>query len=118
MKLLLPFALILAAATAFARDIYPPVDVLLQTETSVIGEALEYPDGTPQITMAIVTMQPGQKTGLHRHDAPALRRPQKVAAAQRRRPIEAFPDSRGRLRGLREQRRIRRRDRPRDQNPR
>ncbi|WP_170506931.1 cupin domain-containing protein [Ruegeria arenilitoris] len=70
MKLLLPFALILAAAPAFARDIYPPVDVLLQTETSVIGEALEYPDGTPQITIAIVTMQPGRKTGLHRHDAP------------------------------------------------
>ncbi|WP_420585256.1 cupin domain-containing protein [Ruegeria sp.] len=70
MKLLLPIALVLASAPAFARDSYPPVDVLLQTETSVIGEPLVYPEGTPQITMAIVTMQPGQKTGVHRHDAP------------------------------------------------
>ncbi|SLN51688.1 cupin domain-containing protein [Ruegeria meonggei] len=70
MKSLLLSALILAAAPALARDTYPPVDVLLQTETSVIGEPLEYPQGTPQITMAIVTMQPGQETGEHRHDAP------------------------------------------------
>ncbi|WP_159090032.1 cupin domain-containing protein [Ruegeria sp. Alg231-54] len=42
----------------------------MQTDKSVIGEPLEYPDGTPQITMAIVTMQPGQKTGWHRHEVP------------------------------------------------
>ncbi len=70
MKSVLLSALILAAAPAFARDTYPPVEVLLQTETSVIGEPLDYPAGTPEITMAIVTMQPGQDTGLHRHDAP------------------------------------------------
>lgn len=70
MKLLLPFVLILAAAPVIAREAYPPVDILLQTETSVLDEPLVYPDGTPQITMAIVTMQPGQTTGLHRHDAP------------------------------------------------
>ncbi len=67
---LLPLALILAAAPAFARDTYPPVDVLLQTDTTVAGEPLEYPAGKPQITMAIVTLQPGQKTGLHHHEAP------------------------------------------------
>ncbi|WP_298850783.1 cupin domain-containing protein [uncultured Ruegeria sp.] len=70
MKLFLSIALMLTSAPVFARDTYPSVEVLLQTETSVIGEALEYPGGTPQITMAIVTMQPGQKTGLHHHDAP------------------------------------------------
>ncbi|KIC40123.1 hypothetical protein RA27_14915 [Ruegeria sp. ANG-R] len=63
-------ALILAATPATARDTYPPVDVLVKTETSVIGQPLEYPEGTPQITMAIVTMQPGQQTGLHQHDVP------------------------------------------------
>ncbi|NVO57867.1 cupin domain-containing protein [Rhodobacteraceae bacterium B1Z28] len=70
MKPLLLSALILAASPVIARDTYPPVEVLLQTETSVIGEPLEYPEGTPQITMAIVTMKPGQKTGWHRHEAP------------------------------------------------
>ncbi|WP_298937715.1 cupin domain-containing protein [uncultured Ruegeria sp.] len=70
MKTLLLIALIFGAVPALARDTYPPVDVLLQTDSSVIGEPLEYPDGTPQITMAIVTMQPGQETGVHRHDAP------------------------------------------------
>ncbi|WP_164661665.1 cupin domain-containing protein [Tropicibacter sp. Alg240-R139] len=70
MKHLLPAALICLAATAQAKDAYPPVHLLLQSTTSVIGEPLTYPEGTPQITMAIVTMQPGQKTGLHKHDAP------------------------------------------------
>jgi len=69
-KPLLPCALILAAAPVFAKDTYPPVDLLLQTDTSVIGEPLEYPAGQAEITMAIVTMQPGQETGQHRHDAP------------------------------------------------
>ena len=70
MKTLLLIALIFGAVPALALDTYPPVDVLLQADSSAIGEPLEYPDGTPQITMAIVTMQPGQETGVHRHDAP------------------------------------------------
>jgi quercetin dioxygenase-like cupin family protein len=69
-KTLIFIALIFGAVPALARDTYPPVEVLLQTDSSVIGEPLEYPGGTPQITMAIVTMQPGQQTGVHRHDAP------------------------------------------------
>ncbi|WP_170562524.1 cupin domain-containing protein [Ruegeria atlantica] len=70
MKALLLSALILAATPVLARDTYPPVEVLLQTDKSVIGEPLEYPEGKAQITMAIVTMQPGQKTGWHRHETP------------------------------------------------
>lgn len=72
MKPLLLSALILTATSVVARDTYPPVEVLLQTSTSVIGEPLEYPEGTPEVTMAIVTMQPGQDTGPHRHDAPLM----------------------------------------------
>ncbi|WP_158541290.1 MULTISPECIES: cupin domain-containing protein [Ruegeria] len=70
MRTLLLSALILATTPVLARDTYPPVEVLLQTGKSVIGEPLEYPEGKAQITMAIVTMQPGQKTGWHRHEAP------------------------------------------------
>ncbi|WP_281995266.1 cupin domain-containing protein [Ruegeria faecimaris] len=72
MKPLLVTAAILTATSALARDAYPPVDVLVQTDKSVIGEPLEYPDGMPQITMAIITMQPGQVTGSHRHNAPLM----------------------------------------------
>lgn len=70
MKPLLLGALILAATNVQAKDTYPPVELLLQTDTSIIGEPLEYPAGQAEITMAIVTMQPGQQTGDHRHDAP------------------------------------------------
>lgn len=63
-------ALILATTPVLARDTYPSVEVLLQTGKSLISEPLEYPEGKAQKTMAIVTMQPGRKTGWHRHEAP------------------------------------------------
>ncbi|WP_299662770.1 cupin domain-containing protein [uncultured Ruegeria sp.] len=72
MRFRLITALILAAAPVFAHETYPPVDVLLNTTTTAAGEPLVYPDGTPQITVAVVTLQPGQKTGLHRHEAPLV----------------------------------------------
>ena len=73
MKRLLAAAALLALATPLgAKDTYPPVELLFQTETTVIGEPLVYPEGTPQITSAIVTMQPGQVTGWHRHQAPLV----------------------------------------------
>ncbi len=55
---------------AFARDTYPPLEILISSKESVIGEAIAYPEGPARITAAIVTMQPGQKTGWHRHDVP------------------------------------------------
>ncbi|UYP67370.1 cupin domain-containing protein [Thalassobacter stenotrophicus] len=66
---------LLGAATALAsaghaETSYPPVDVLLQSETTIIGQPIVYPEGTAQITAAIVTMQPGQVTGWHQHEAP------------------------------------------------
>lgn len=53
-----------------ARDSYPPLDVLLSTGETVIGQQVSYPNGPAKITAAIVTMQPGQSTGWHRHDVP------------------------------------------------
>lgn len=57
-------------ASTHAEPVYPPVDVLLQADTTTIGEPIHYPEGQAQITVAIVTMEIGQSTGWHRHDAP------------------------------------------------
>lgn len=58
------------ASAGYAETSYPPVDVLLQSETTIIGQQIVYPEGSAQITAAIVTMQPGQVTGWHQHEAP------------------------------------------------
>lgn len=56
---------------AVAIEGYPPVDLLLQASTTTIDQPVAYPTaGRPEITAAIVTMQPGDVTGLHRHDVP------------------------------------------------
>ena len=68
--LFLGVGLSIAAFPAFADESYPPVDVLLETRETVIGQPIVYPDGPASITVAIVTMVPGQQTGWHRHDAP------------------------------------------------
>jgi quercetin dioxygenase-like cupin family protein len=60
----------LGVGGALGRAAYPPLDVLLSTTTTVIGQPFAYPSGTPQVTAAIVTMVPGQETGWHSHDAP------------------------------------------------
>ncbi len=59
-----------AAGVAAAGEKYPPLDLLLSTSKTVIGEKIIYPDGPANMVAAIVTMQPGQETGWHRHDAP------------------------------------------------
>jgi len=60
----------MTASSLYADADYPPVDILLQSETTVIGQQIVYPEGPAQITAAIVTMEPGQVTGWHRHEAP------------------------------------------------
>lgn len=63
--------LITALATPLvAQDRYPPLDILLHTDKTVIGQPFTYPEGDADILAAIVTMQPGQSTGWHKHDAP------------------------------------------------
>lgn len=58
------------ASMALAQTKYPPLEVLLSSSQSVLGQELAYPPGKATITAAIVTMQPGEKTGWHRHEAP------------------------------------------------
>jgi len=55
---------------ALGKATYPPLDVLLTSSQTVIGQPIAYPQGVPKVTAAIITMQPGQETGLHLHRAP------------------------------------------------
>lgn len=43
---------------------------LLNTTKTNIGQPLRYPAGTARIQSLIVTMQPGQSTGVHMHPVP------------------------------------------------
>ena len=65
-------AAVLAVAPnlAVASD-EPKVETLLQTGTTILGQPLAYPsEGAPRITAAVVTLEPGQETGRHRHPVP------------------------------------------------
>ncbi|MSW19811.1 MAG: cupin domain-containing protein [Actinobacteria bacterium] len=45
--------------------------LLTKARATVLGQTVVYPTGTPaEVSSATVTMQPGQETGWHRHDAP------------------------------------------------
>jgi quercetin dioxygenase-like cupin family protein len=65
-------ACFIAGAVSFgvAQSGYPPLEVLLSASQTTIGQDIAYPPGKAKITAAIVTMQPGEKTGRHRHEAP------------------------------------------------
>lgn len=72
MKTTLTIALLSAAlaTSAFAKDTYPPVEVLLSSTETTIGQPLAYPEGQAKMTAAIVTMLPGKSTGAHFHNVP------------------------------------------------
>jgi quercetin dioxygenase-like cupin family protein len=64
--------LLLASAVRAADADYPgdyqDVKDLLDTTTTNLGQPLHYPrEGAPRITSLIVTLQPGEETGRHRH---------------------------------------------------
>lgn len=64
------FASGVVVTVAFAKTTYPPLEVLLSSSQSSLGQNLEYPSGKPVITAAIVTLLPGQSTGEHLHETP------------------------------------------------
>ena len=43
---------------------------LVQGGTDVLGTPLAYPEGTPNVTSATVTIPPGGETGWHQHEVP------------------------------------------------
>lgn len=64
-----------APADAHARShvavAVPPKVLLDQQATTVLDQALAYPtSGQAEVSSSIITLRPGQRTGLHRHDAP------------------------------------------------
>ena len=58
------------AGFAIGKTAYPPLDVLLSSSQTVIGQPIAYPQGVPKVTAAIITLEPGQETGMHLHRAP------------------------------------------------
>lgn len=59
---------------ALARDEgYYPVQELLVTGETVVGEKIHYPStGAPKITVAVVTVAPNSQAGFHRHPVPLV----------------------------------------------
>jgi quercetin dioxygenase-like cupin family protein len=72
MKTFLSIALLAAtmATGAIAKEDTPPVEVLLSSTETSIGQLLIYPEGQAKMTASIVTMLPGQSTGAHIHNVP------------------------------------------------
>jgi D-alanyl-D-alanine dipeptidase len=54
-------------------DDYPHMQILLDTEQTIAGEPLIYPQsGQAKITSAIITIPSGQSTGWHKHKVPLV----------------------------------------------
>ncbi len=49
---------------------YARVVPLVATSQTLLDEPISYPRGTAKITSAIVTLQPGESTGAHKHGVP------------------------------------------------
>ena len=63
----------LGASAAWAQQTYYPVQQLLATSKTVVGEDIRYPTSGPaRVTVAIVTVPPGAPAALHRHPAPLV----------------------------------------------
>jgi quercetin dioxygenase-like cupin family protein len=60
----------ITVTVAVGQTTYPPLQVLVSSSHSILGQDIEYPPGKPVFTAAIVTLQPGESTGVHRHEAP------------------------------------------------
>jgi quercetin dioxygenase-like cupin family protein len=51
---------------------YYPVQELLTTGKTIVGEDIRYPLGDPQITVSLITIAPGADASFHRHPAPLV----------------------------------------------
>jgi quercetin dioxygenase-like cupin family protein len=57
------------AQDAAQSKVYPAAPIL-STGTSILGETIRYPKGPAHVTAAIVTLEPGGKTVMHKHGVP------------------------------------------------
>jgi len=56
-----------------SADDYPHMQLLLETEQTIAGEPLQYPQtGQAKVTSAIITIPPGTSTGWHQHKVPLV----------------------------------------------
>jgi len=52
-------------------SVVPSIPLLTKQTTTVLGQSIAYPTQQPaQVSSSIITLLPGQQTGMHRHDAP------------------------------------------------
>ncbi len=69
---LLLLASLSTTALAHAQGYYP-VQELLVTGKTVVGEDIQYPTtGAPKVTVAVVTVAPGTSAAFHRHPVPLV----------------------------------------------
>ncbi len=72
----LGLAVALPFAGAAAQEMALPegfeTESLLKSTETRDGDALAYPEGTPQITSVIGTIEPGGRTPLHQHPVPTF----------------------------------------------
>ncbi len=68
-------AFLIAASVTAAEAVEDRVDYvrvvpLVATSKTIVGEPISYPLGAAKITSAIVTLRPGESTGVHKHGVP------------------------------------------------
>ena len=64
---------LLSTAALAGEPTYYPVQELLVTGKTVVGEDIQYPTtGAPKITVAVVTVAPNSPAGFHRHPVPLV----------------------------------------------
>jgi quercetin dioxygenase-like cupin family protein len=72
MRVILSVFLALGASGVAAQPSYP-VQQLLSTTRTVVGENIRYPAGSqPRVSVGIVTIAPGASTAIHRHPVPLV----------------------------------------------
>lgn len=60
-------------ASSSIVDYSETTQLLDAAERTILDQMIEYPTETPaQVSASIVVLQPGEETGLHRHDAPLV----------------------------------------------
>lgn len=62
--------LIGSAEIAVAAKPGVSVEILLEADETILGQEFEYPDGKPNITVALITVPPHASLPLHEHPVP------------------------------------------------
>jgi quercetin dioxygenase-like cupin family protein len=57
---------------AGAREAEVRLRTLLVSSTTIVNEPITYPPGVAKVTATVLTLQPGEETGLHTHPVPAF----------------------------------------------